>query len=740
MTAIRLTLIVTAVIVTTGSGSTGAARVDTDRSIQSKRGPVPANATEAHAVTFAKDVAPILFERCGGCHHPGGVAPFSLLTYASARQRATQIGAVTRTRYMPPWKSEPRDGEFVGQRHLTDAEIDILQRWVDAGAPEGNPDDQPPVPQWPAEWQLGHPDLVVRPSAPYVLPAGGTDAFHLFVIPIPVDTRRYVAGIEFRPENHHVVHHANIMVDPTPFSRERNAQNPALGEEGLVPGTATYPPGHLLGWTPGQPDPLLPKGLAWPLNPGTDLVVQLHLQPSGTPESVQFSVGLFFSPDPPDRTPAVLRLGRQNIDIRPGDQRYVIRDSYVLPVNVEVLATKPHAHFRAREVKGWATRPDGTTQSLIHIRDWDFRWQHVYRFVTPPVLPKGTILQMEYTYDNSADNPRNPQQPPQRVRWGPHSFDEMGDLWIQVLPRDVRGLEALNRDFQLKRATEDVAGYEVLLDRDPGNVALRHDAARLYLELGRPRDAITHYEMLLRLHPELASAHFNLGVALDLSGMREQAVTRYEEALRIQPDYAAARNNLGNALFAQGRFDAALVQYREVLRLEPRHAGARNNIGLILMTQGRLQEAISLFQDALRLDSESPDTHHNIGLAFQKRGQLSDAARHLRRAVDIRGDSAPILADLAWLLATAPDDSVRDPQEAIRMAERATRLTNRRDTFTLDALAAAYAAAGRFDSAVAAVQEAISLGPPAPLLGKMIARQRLYRAEQPYREPGGSQR
>lgn len=730
----RFRLVLTAVILAMGSALIGGAYPYANRTVQSKQSP-STKSIEESTVTFTKDVAPILFASCGTCHRPGGVAPFSLLTYASVRQRATQIRAATKNRYMPPWKSEPGRGEFVGQRHLTDAEIKVIQQWVEAGAPEGQPQDQPPVPQWPEQWQLGKPDLIVRPSDAYTLTADGTDAFRVFVIPIPLDSPRYVIGVEFRPDNPRIVHHANIMVDPTPFSRERNAQNPRLGDEGLVPSSATYPAGHFLGWTPGQPDPLLPKGLAWRLDSGTDLVVQLHMQPSGKPESVQFSVGFFFSAVQPERTPAVLRLGRQSIDIAPNSKKYVIRDSYLLPVDVEVLATKPHAHFRAREVKGWGRLPDGTTRWLVHIKDWDFRWQHVYRFVKPPALPKGTILQMEYTYDNSADNPRNPQQPPQRVKWGPRSFDEMGDLWIQVLPRDVRDLALLNRDFQHKRVEEDAIGFEGLIDRNPDNVALRHDVARLYLELGRPSEAVAHYETLLRLHPQSASAHFDLGIALHQLGRRDQAITRYEEALRIKPDYAAARNNLGNALLEQNQLDAALAQYREVLRLEPQHVGARNNIGLIFMTEGRLQDAMALFRDALQLNPQSPDVHHNMGLAFQKQGELTEAARYLGRAVQLRGDSAPVLGDLAWLLATASDDSVRNPHEAIRLATQAVKLTNRRDAFPLDALAAAYAAAGQFERALATLQEAISLSPSLSTVARILERQELYRAGQPYREP-----
>ena len=345
-------------------------------------------------VTFNSHVAPILFTHCAGCHRPGGVAPFSVLTYNAARQHARQIGVATESRYMPPWKSEAGLDKFIGQQQLTDDEIEIIRRWIAAGAPEGDPKQRPPLPRSNGVWQLGKPDLVVRTREAYTLKAEGADTFRLFVLPIPVDQSRFIAGVEFRPDNPRVVHHANILIDPTPQSRERNAQDAALGEQGLLPGSARYPEGHFLGWTPGQPDPLLPKGLAWRLDPGTDLVVQLHMQPSGKPEPIRFSVGLFFSAAPPERTPVMLRLGGQDIDIPAGERTYTTADSYVLPVDVEVLAIKPHAHFRARDVKGWATLPDGTRRSLIHIPDWDFRWQNVYRFETAPLLTKGTILRM----------------------------------------------------------------------------------------------------------------------------------------------------------------------------------------------------------------------------------------------------------------------------------------------------------------------------------------------------------
>jgi hypothetical protein len=349
---------------------------------------------------------------------------------------------------MPPWKSEPGHGEFIGHGPLSDAEIDLIQRWVHEGAVEGDARGLPPRPQWTSGRQLGKPDLTVSPSQAYSLRAEGTDAFHVFVISIPIAVARYVKGIEFRPHNLQVVHHANILLDRTPTSRERNEQDPTLGEQGLLAVTPGWPPGYFLdAWatrTAASEGPLMAPRAR-------------DRSRGAAPYEAERQTGsssilgwLFFIADPPERMPAVLRLGRQQFDIPPGERAYRVTDAYVLPVDVDVVALKPHAHYRAREVRGFATLPDGTTKWLLYIKDWDFKWQHVYRYVSPLVLPKGTTVTMQITYDNSAENPRNPQQPPERVRWGPLSSDEMGDLWIQVLTRNDGDLAMLNHNFRRK--------------------------------------------------------------------------------------------------------------------------------------------------------------------------------------------------------------------------------------------------------------------------------------------------
>ncbi len=209
--------------------------------------------------------------------------------------------------------------------------------------------------------------------------------------------------------------------------------------------SADYPDGHFLGWTPGQAPPLAPNDLAWRLDAGDDLVVQLHLQPTGKPERVRPSIGLYFADQPPARTPAIVRLGRQNLDIPPGASDYRVTDAYVLPVDAEIRAIQPHAHYRARSVSACAVLPDGTRRPLIDIRHWDFNWQDQYRYATPFWVPAGTTLEMEYVFDNSDANVRNPSHPPERVSWGWRSSDEMADVWIQLMTRGRVGPRAARR-------------------------------------------------------------------------------------------------------------------------------------------------------------------------------------------------------------------------------------------------------------------------------------------------------
>ena len=556
---------------------------------------------EAQEVTFTRDIAPIVFTSCVSCHRQGGPAPFSLTTYDEVRRRATQIATVTKSRFMPPWKVEPGVGHFVGQDPLTDAQIASLATWAKNGTPQGDPAALPPVPPLAAGWLLGQPDLIVKPAGSYTLQAQPTDAFRIFAIRIPVTKRTYVRGIEFHPGNAGVVHHANIRIDRTPATRQLDDADPLPGYDGLMPRSAEYPDGHFLGWTPGQVAPLVGSDLAWTLEPGSDLVVQLHLQPSGAVEEILPEIGLYFSDRAPTRTPTILRLGSQSIEIPPGEPRYVIRDAYTLPVEADLLAIQPHAHYRAKEIRGTALLPDGTSRLVMHITDWDFRWQHVYREVTPIRLPKGTRLSMEYTYDNSADNVRNPQRPPAKVYWGQRSNDEMGDLWFQLLATNERDRELMREQINTKMAIEDIAGYETMLRVDPKDAELHDDVALLYMGVGQMAPAVRHFETSVALKPDSASARFNLGTAQAQAGLLDQAVASFLAALARRNDYALAHANLGQVMLAQGKTGDALKHLQEAVRLDPVNPQALFGLAEAYAASGSFDLAIATIDRVIKL-------------------------------------------------------------------------------------------------------------------------------------------
>lgn len=563
-------------------------------------------ALQTSNVTFSKDVAPIVFDACVSCHRDGGPGPFSLTTYDQVRRHATQIAEVTRSRFMPPWKVDPAVGHFVGQRMLTDREIATLESWAKAGSPEGDPKALPAVPKFASGWLLGKPDLIVKPDKPFSLPAQQTDAFRIFAIRLPVTKRTYVTGIEFHPGNSRVVHHANIRIDRTAATRKLDEGDPLPGYDGLMPRSAEYPDGHFLGWTPGQIAPLVQPELAWTLEPGSDLVVQLHLQPSGAVEDVLPEIGLYFSDRTPLQTPTILRLGSQGIDIPPNEPRYVISDSYILPVDVQLLAVQPHAHYRAKEIRGVAQFPDGTSREVMHINDWDFRWQHVYREVTPIPLPKGTKLSMQYTYDNSSSNPRNPELPPARVYWGQRSRDEMGDLWFQLLASNEHDRERLNSEITAKMTGEDIVGYETMLKVTPNDAELHDDVALLYMGLGFGANAVRHFQASLALKPESAPAYFNLGTALAQVGRFDDSIKAFEEALSRRPDYALAHGNLGRILLVKGNVSAALTHFQEAVRLDPSNPQSLLGLSEVLAQRGAFDLAIATIDRALKLPLVDP--------------------------------------------------------------------------------------------------------------------------------------
>ena len=383
---------------------------------------------ESPTPTFSHDVAPILLRRCARCHHTGAVAPFPLLTYADVHKRAQLIAVVTAKRFMPPWlPTEPR---FQGDRRLTDAELATLQRWAAAGAPAGKLEQTPLPPTFPVGWPLGTPDLEAAMRAPYSVPADGPDQYRCFVIPLSRAPVRYVRAIDIEPGNSGVVHHALLFQDVTGEARRRDngAGYSCFGTPGFLPARG------LGGWTPGKQALDAPPGMAETLYPGADLVLQVHYHPTGKPETDRTRVALYFTTEKPRQHLTDIPLGSNRIDIPAGDRAYKVTDHFTVPVDVEAISIIPHAHYICRDMLGIAILPGGARLTLIHIPEWNFDWQEQYRYRAPLRLPAGTRLEMEFTYDNSEDNPRNPNHPPRRVQYGPSSTDEMAGLHVEVVP------------------------------------------------------------------------------------------------------------------------------------------------------------------------------------------------------------------------------------------------------------------------------------------------------------------
>jgi hypothetical protein len=407
-------------------------------------------------VTFTRDVAPILWKHCTECHHAGAVAPFPLVRYKDAAKRAKFLRDVTASRRMPPWRAEPGCGPFVNERRLGEAEVRTLARWAEAGAPEGDPKDLPPAPHFPEGWQLGEPDLVLKMPASFRVPASGPDVYRCFVLPLPAGEDRDIAAVEFHPGNTRVIHHASFFLDNKGLARQKEKATKD-GQPGYPsfggPGFASA--GSLGGWGLAALPRRLPEGTAMLLPKGHELVLQIHYHPDGKEEVDRSELGLYFSKKPATKFLTGISARTTKIAIPAGARRHrVTCTSSPLQAEVAVLTVTPHMHFLGREISAAAVLPDGKTIPLIAIKDWDFHWHERYQFRTPLRLPAGTVVQVEAFYDNTADNPKNPNNPPKLVKYGNNLSDEMVSCSLEVITdsrADLKAIQAM-REFQPRPA------------------------------------------------------------------------------------------------------------------------------------------------------------------------------------------------------------------------------------------------------------------------------------------------
>jgi Flp pilus assembly protein TadD len=604
---------VAALVLFVGFGTFGALYVRGEPRLAAQ-GEVPRSPGAAAQITFNHDIAPIMFQSCAVCHRPGEAAPFSLLTYSDAKKHSRQIAEVTRSRAMPPWLPEPQELKFADELRLTEAEINLVQRWVEQGAIEGNAADLPAQPKFVEGWRLGKPDLILTASKPLTLPPQGTDTYWNFIFSIPTvpmheKQTRWVKAVEIRPGDKRFVHHANILVDRTGESRQRESL-PGAGFGGMeirIESQVFDPDSHLLFWKPGTIPYVEPEGMAMRLDSGTDLILNTHLQPSGKPEVIQPSIGLYFTPHPATKVPMLLQLENDSkLDIPAGQKDFVVSDDFTLPVDVELLAIYPHAHYLGKDIQAAATLPDGTKKTLVHIPHWNLNWQAVYRYAEPLRLPKGTTVSLRYTYDNSDGNPLNPNHPPTRVVAGNRSTDEMCHLWLQVLPVN----------FDAARGDPRMALQEALarhdIEKNPADFDAHYNLAAMLQAKDKLDAAISEYDAAVQLRPADAAVNNALGAALTAEGHADQAAAYLQAALKVRPEYFDAHYNLGIALAAQDNFERAAREFQIASQLRPQDANVEANLGAALAETGHFVEAKSHFERALQLDPNQALAKENL--------------------------------------------------------------------------------------------------------------------------------
>jgi Flp pilus assembly protein TadD len=463
---------------------------------------------------------------------------------------------------------------------------------------------------------LGKPDLVLKAAAPFEVPASGSDVYWNFIFRSPLDSSRFVKAIEIHPGEKRLVHHANLLVDRTQSAR-REEQSPGNGFPGMelqIESESFDPDGHFLFWKPGSPPIIEPPGLALRLDPGNDLVLNTHLQPSGKPETIQPSVGIYFTLQPATKFPLLLQLDNDRaLDIPAGDGNFLVTDEFILPEVVQLLAIYPHAHYLCRDMLALARFPGGSEKTLIHIARWDLNWQAVFRLAQPELLPRGTTIVMRYRYDNSSDNISNPNTPPRRVRAGNRAADEMAHLWLQVLP---------------VAAAAD--------SRDP-RMTLQEALARHHI----------------KNNPDDFEAHYNLAAMLELRGATGEAVVQYQSALALRAGDAVVENALGAALLASNQIPEAIKHLSAAAIARPDYFDAHYNLGIAQATAANFPAAVEELAAAVNLKPQDAGAEANLGAAFAELGEMRQAILHLNRALQLDPGNALAKENLEALRGTS---------------------------------------------------------------------------------------
>jgi mono/diheme cytochrome c family protein len=370
-------------------------------------------------VTYAKEVSRVLQKNCQGCHRPGEVAPFALMNYDDAVAKAHQIKEVVLERRMPPWHADPRYGKFKNTRRMSDEDVSTVASWVEAGVPMGDKANLPSEVDYGEGWTIGTPELIVEMPEEYEVPAEGVIPYQHYELDVEFEEDRWVQAAEVQPGNELVVHHVVVYISGG------GGMHDIMDEDGNI--------STLVIWAPGDLPSIYPEGTALKVRKGSRLVMEMHYTPTGKVEKDRSRVGVIFAKEPPERPISINVVANMMIDVAPHSQHHVEHSFFTFQEDARILSFMPHLHWRGKDFHYEATYPDGKKEVLLSVPRWDFNWQAFYWLEEPLSVPKGTKIHCTAHWDNSRNNPYNPD-PSESVGFGLQTWDEMMLGWVTYVP------------------------------------------------------------------------------------------------------------------------------------------------------------------------------------------------------------------------------------------------------------------------------------------------------------------
>lgn len=388
-------------------------------------------------VNYSEHIAPIIYNHCTKCHRDGEIGPMALTNYSEVSANGSMIAYVTDIKYMPPWRPDNSYSHFIGENVLTDNEIDLIGTWVSNGMPQGNPDLEPDPPVFPTGSQVGVPDLVLTMEQPFTHEGNNADKYQIFVLPTGLTEDKDISAIEVRADNNAICHHAILGVDTSGTAAELDAETAEYGYTEF--GGFGFDPvdQFFSAWVPGATPLVYPPTLGKKLYAGSDLLMQMHYGPSSTTQTDQTSVNIFFADDPIQRYIITYPISPIDLDesfIIPPNQIKSFHGEVNVPFGVSLIGIAPHSHLLGKSYEVYAVSANGQdTINLIHIPEWNFNWQGLYAYPNPVHIPAGYTIHCIGTFDNTVNNPLNPNDPPQYVWWGESTLDEMYLCYLQFV-------------------------------------------------------------------------------------------------------------------------------------------------------------------------------------------------------------------------------------------------------------------------------------------------------------------